>query len=59
MHPRGSVTLKSAHLRDAPIIDPNPFAGDLERAIDSIEIRREILSQPVFVKYISREYISR
>ncbi|TGS57759.1 alanine-phosphoribitol ligase, partial [Mesorhizobium sp. M3A.F.Ca.ET.201.01.1.1] len=45
---RGSVALRSADLRDAPIIDPNPFAEryDLERAIDGIEISREILSQP-------------
>ncbi|TIV30020.1 MAG: alanine-phosphoribitol ligase, partial [Mesorhizobium sp.] len=30
---------------------------DLERAIDGIEISREILSQPAFAKYISREYL--
>ncbi|MER9030408.1 GMC family oxidoreductase N-terminal domain-containing protein [Mesorhizobium sp. M0674] len=56
---RGSVTLKSADLRDAPIIDPNPFAEryDLERAIDGIEISREILSQPAFARYISREHL--
>ncbi|WP_224542978.1 GMC family oxidoreductase [Mesorhizobium sp. CA16] len=56
---RGSVTLRSADLRDAPVIDPNPFAEryDLERAIDGIEISREILSQPAFAKYISREHL--
>ena len=56
---RGSVTLRSADLRNAPVIDPNPFAEryDLERAIDGIEISREILSQPAFSKYISREHL--
>jgi choline dehydrogenase-like flavoprotein len=56
---RGSVALRSADLRDAPVIDPNPFAEryDLERAVDGIEISREILSQPAFAKYISREHL--
>lgn len=56
---RGSVTLRSPDPRDPPIIDPNPFAEryDLERAVDGIEISREILSQPAFAKYISREHL--
>lgn len=56
---RGSVTLRSANPADAPIIDPNPFAEryDLERAIDGIELSREILSQPAFSKYIGQEHL--
>jgi choline dehydrogenase-like flavoprotein len=56
---RGSVTLRSADPRDSPIIDPNPFAEgyDLDRAVDGIEISREILSQPAFAKYISCEHL--
>lgn len=56
---RGSVTLHSADPRAAPVIDPNPFAEryDLERAIDGIEISREILAQPAFSKLIRQEHL--
>jgi choline dehydrogenase-like flavoprotein len=56
---RGSVRLRSADPRDPPVIDPNPFAEryDLERAIDGIEISREILSQPAFSKLIRQEHL--
>ena len=55
---RGSVTLRSADPRDAPVIDPNAFAEryDLERAIDGIEISREVLSQPAFARFIRQEH---
>ncbi len=56
---RGSVTLRSADPRDPPVIDPNPFAEryDLERAIDGIELSREILAQPAFSKLIRQEHL--
>lgn len=56
---RGSVTLSSPDPRDRPVIDPNAFAEryDLERAIDGIEISREILSQPAFAPFIQREHL--
>ncbi len=58
---RGSVTLRSADLREPPVIDPNPFAEryDLERAIEGIEISREILSQPAFAPTTSGANICR
>ena len=56
---RGSVTLRSSNPADAPLIDPNPFAEryDLERAIDGIELSREILSQPAIARFIAREHL--
>ncbi|MBN9016417.1 MAG: GMC family oxidoreductase N-terminal domain-containing protein [Rhizobiales bacterium] len=52
---RGSVTLRSADPRVAPAIDPNAFAEpyDLDRAVDGIEMSREILSQPAFRPFVS------
>jgi len=56
---RGSVTLRSGDPRQAPLIDPNPFAEphDLERAVDGIELSREILAQPAFSKLIRQEHL--
>jgi choline dehydrogenase-like flavoprotein len=56
---RGSVTLKSGDLRDAPVIDPNPFAEpyDLDRAVDGIRISQEILSQAAFRPYVKRLHL--
>jgi choline dehydrogenase-like flavoprotein len=56
---RGSVTLRSADPRDPPVIDPNPFAEryDLDRAVEGIEISRQILSQPAFAPFIRREHL--
>jgi choline dehydrogenase-like flavoprotein len=56
---RGSVTLRSSNPSDAPLIDPNPFAEryDLERAVDGIELSREILSQPAIARFIAREHL--
>ncbi|MDB5524311.1 MAG: alanine-phosphoribitol ligase [Rhizobium sp.] len=56
---RGSVTLRSADLRDAPIIDPNPYADpyDLDRAVDGIKISQEILSQPAFRPFVNRLHV--
>lgn len=56
---RGSVRLRSADPDDKPVIDPNPFADpyDLERAVDGIEISREILSQPALASLIRQEHL--
>ena len=56
---RGSVTLQSADPRDPPIIDPSPFSEryDLDRAIDGIELSREILSQPALAPFVRREHL--
>ncbi len=55
---RGSVTLKSADHRDAPIIDPNyiddPY--DLEMSIRGVKMMREIMTQPVFTKHLKGEH---
>lgn len=54
---RGSVTLASADPNDAPLIDPNYWAEpeDLEGSLRGLEISREIMSQPAFQPYLSRE----
>lgn len=56
---RGSVTLRSADLRDAPLIDPNPYAEsyDLDRAVDGIKISQDILSQPAFRPFVRRVHL--
>jgi choline dehydrogenase-like flavoprotein len=56
---RGSVTLRSADPRQAPIIDPNAFSEpyDLERAVDGIMISRDILSQPAFRPFVRRIHL--
>jgi choline dehydrogenase-like flavoprotein len=51
---RGSVTLRSADPRDAPIVDPN-FLGDpedLRISTEGVRISREIFSQPSLQGYI-------
>ncbi len=55
---RGSVTLRSNRIEDAPIIDPNSFADpyDLERHIDGIKVTQEIGRAKSFAKYIAREH---
>jgi choline dehydrogenase-like flavoprotein len=55
---RGSVTLRSNKLEDAPIIDPNSFAEpyDLERHIDGIKLTQEIGRAKSFAKYVEREH---
>jgi choline dehydrogenase-like flavoprotein len=56
---RGAVTLRSADPREAPDIDPNPYADryDLERTIDGLEVCREILSQPAIASFIRQEHL--
>jgi choline dehydrogenase-like flavoprotein len=55
---RGSVTLKSNKLEDAPIIDPNSFAEpyDLERHIDGIKVTQEVGRSRAFSKYVTQEH---
>jgi choline dehydrogenase-like flavoprotein len=55
---RGSVTLRSNRIEDAPIIDPNSFAEpyDLERHIDGIKVTQEIGRSKSFSKYVTAEH---
>ncbi len=55
---RGSVTLKSNKLEDAPIIDPNSFAEpyDLERHIEGIKVTQEVGRSRAFSKYVTQEH---
>ncbi len=55
---RGSVTLRSANIQDAPIIDPNSFAEpyDLERHIDGIKTTQEIGRSKSFSKFVEAEH---
>lgn len=51
---RGSVTLRSADPKAAPVVDPN-FLGhpdDLRISVEGVKISREIFSQPSLQKYI-------
>lgn len=55
---RGSVTLRSNKLEDAPIIDPNSFAEpyDLERHIDGIKVTQEVGRSKAFSRYVTQEH---
>jgi choline dehydrogenase-like flavoprotein len=55
---RGSVTLRSNRIEDAPLIDPNSFAEpyDLERHIDGIKVTQEVGHSKSFAKYVEREH---
>ncbi len=55
---RGSVTLRSNRIEDAPIIDPNSFAEpyDLERHIDGIKVTQEVGRSKSFAKFVEREH---
>jgi choline dehydrogenase-like flavoprotein len=55
---RGSVTLRSNQLEDAPVIDPNSFAEpyDLERHIDGIKVTQEVGRSRTFSKFVTREH---
>jgi choline dehydrogenase-like flavoprotein len=55
---RGSVTLRSNRIEDAPLIDPNSFAEpyDLERHIDGIKVTQEVGRMKSFAKYVEREH---
>ncbi len=55
---RGSVTLRSNKIGDAPIIDPNSFAEpyDLERHIEGIKVTQEVGRSRAFSKFVEREH---
>ncbi|RWC17144.1 MAG: alanine-phosphoribitol ligase [Mesorhizobium sp.] len=54
----GWVELRSADPLEAPIIRPNYLQEqyDLDVMCEGVEFGREIMSQPVIAKYLSREY---
>ncbi|MBL8790562.1 MAG: GMC family oxidoreductase N-terminal domain-containing protein [Rhizobiales bacterium] len=55
---RGSVTLRSNRLEDAPVIDPNSFAEpyDLERHIEGIKLTQDVGRSHAFGKFVEREH---
>ena len=55
---RGSVTLRSADPRAAPVIDPNSFAepDDLVRHIDAIRITQEVGRTRSMKKFVAAEH---
>jgi choline dehydrogenase len=55
---RGSVTLRSNRLEDAPVIDPNSFAEpyDLERHIDGIKVTQEVGRSKAFGRFVEQEH---
>jgi choline dehydrogenase-like flavoprotein len=55
---RGSVTLRSNRVEDAPLIDPNSFAEpyDLERHIEGIKVTQEVGRAKSFAKFVEREH---
>jgi choline dehydrogenase-like flavoprotein len=54
---RGTVKLKSADPREAPLIDPNYWAEpyDREMSFRGLELGREIMAQPALAPFIKRE----
>ena len=50
---RGSVSIKSPHFSDAPLIVPNYLNTDEDRkvAVDSLRVTRRIVAQPALAKY--------
>ena len=56
---RGTVALRSADPAATPLIDLNPFHDpyDLARAVDGVELCREILRQPALAGLIRAEHL--
>ena len=56
---RGSVRIKSADPRVAPMIAPNYLATDQDRAVaaDAIRATRRIMAQPALAGFSPREYL--
>jgi choline dehydrogenase len=56
---RGSVTLRSATVTDAPVIDPNylddPY--DVRMSVEGFKLMREILRQPAWARWIRHEHM--
>ncbi len=55
---RGSVSLRSARLEDAPLIAPNYLSTDEDRkvAADSLRVTRRIAAQPALARYQPQEW---
>ncbi|CAN5488826.1 GMC family oxidoreductase N-terminal domain-containing protein [soil metagenome] len=55
---RGSVTLRSSHPIDPPIVDPNSFSDpyDLDRHIDAIKITQEVGATRSMRRYVTAEH---
>lgn len=55
---RGSVRLRSADPRQAPIVDPN-FLGDpydLRTSVEGLRQSRDIMGQPALARYVRQEH---
>jgi choline dehydrogenase-like flavoprotein len=55
---RGSVTLRTADIRDKPVVDPN-FLGDpydLKTSTEGVRLSREILNQSAMGRYVRKEH---
>jgi choline dehydrogenase len=55
---RGTVSLRSNQLQDAPVIAPNYLSTDEDRqvAADSLRVTRHIAAQPALARYQPEEY---
>jgi choline dehydrogenase-like flavoprotein len=55
---RGTVRLRSADAADRPLVDPNFLAepDDLKTSVEGVKISREVMHQPAFAKYVTREH---
>ncbi len=56
---RGSITLRSADPRQAPLIDPNYWAepADMDASLRGLASAREIMAQPALQKFVKREHL--
>jgi len=54
---RGRVSLASADVRDAPVVDPNLLGdpADLEPTLRGLELSRRIIAAPAFARYRATE----
>ena len=56
---RGSVRLRSADPKAAPLIDPNYWADPHDKAmgLNGLRMAREIMAHPALAKYVAREVL--
>ncbi|SIT57270.1 L-sorbose 1-dehydrogenase [Mesorhizobium prunaredense] len=56
---RGTVSLASADLARAPVIDPNFLSEkfDLDHTVESVRIGQDIMARPSMSKYIANEFM--